>query len=217
LFVDDGKTKSADKKSTRTTMMQQEQQPQEQQNTKAAWKIAKPILEKDYLEGRATDDMQPAEVIALRPEIYGKVKATNFGNNWRAMKARFGRDRKRSEEDEVLFLHDMTIHTLAADLPGYWDGSEAQRLLKKDIERGRHTRYKPEMLRLKRPEYQEFTLDKFRKHIYQKTRVEKETPYWTYKKAKKEKKKERKRRKDLGLPVDYDADDEVYDDPVLRL
>ena len=196
-------------------MQQQEQQPQELENTKVAWKIAKPTLEQDYLEGRATDDMQPREAIALCPEICGKVKVTNFATNWRAMKERFGRDRKRSEEDEALFLHDMTIHTLAADLPGYWDGSEAQRLLNKDVERGRHTRYKPEMLRLKRPEYQEFALDKFRKHIYQKTREEKETPYWTYKKAKKERKNERKRRKALGLPVD--DDDEEYDDPVLHL
>ena len=125
-------------------MQQQEQQPQELENTKVAWKIAKPILEQDCLEGRATDDTQPREAaIALRPEICGKVKVTNFATNWRAMKERFGRDRKRSEEDEALFLHDMTIHTLAADLPGCWDGSEAQRLLNKDTERGCHTRHKP--------------------------------------------------------------------------
>jgi hypothetical protein len=67
------------------------------------------------------------------------------------------------------------------------------------------------MLWLKRPEDQEFELEKFQKHIYQKTRQEKETPYWTCKKAK----KERKRRKRLGLPID--DDDEVYDDPVLCL
>ena len=204
-----------------TTQTQQQQQQQQvvgkQDSDKNAWVIAKPILKKDYLEGRATDDMPPREVIALRPDIYGRVKATNFGSNWRAMKERIGRDRKRSEEDEVMYFHDMTIHTLAADLPGYWNGSDAQRLLNKDMERGHHTRYKPEMLWLKRPEYQEFELEKFRKHIYQKTREEKETPYWTYKKAKKERKKKRKRRKGLGLPVDDDDDEEVYDDPVLRL
>jgi hypothetical protein len=153
------------------------------------------------------------EVIALRPEIYGKVKAQNFGANWRKMKERVSRDRNRSEEDEATYLHDMTIHTLAADLPGFWDGSEAQRLLKKDIKRGRHTRYKPEMLRLKRAEYQEFELDKFRQHIYQETRADKETPYWVYKKAK----KERNRRKAFGLPIDDEEDEEEYDDPVLRL
>ena len=140
---------------TQQQQQQQQQQPQvveKQDSDKNAWMIAKPILEKHYLEGRTTDDMRPREVIALRPEIYGKVKATNFGSNWCAMKARIGRDRKRSEEDEVMYFHDMTIHTLAADLPGYWDGSEAQRLLKKEIEHGRYTRYRLEILRLKRPE-----------------------------------------------------------------
>jgi hypothetical protein len=33
-------------------MQQQEQQPQEQKNAKVAWKIAKPILEEDYLAGQ---------------------------------------------------------------------------------------------------------------------------------------------------------------------
>jgi hypothetical protein len=61
MAADDGMTKSADKKSTTTTtmMQQQEQEPQEPKNNKAAWKIAKPILEEDYLAGRATDDMGP--------------------------------------------------------------------------------------------------------------------------------------------------------------
>ena len=119
-------TKSANKMSTKTTtmMQEQEQRPQEQENTRAAWKITKPIFENNYLEGEARDAMQPREVIALCPEIYGKVNATNFATNWKAMRKRYGHDRKRSEEDEVLFLHDITIHTLATDyLPGYWDRS----------------------------------------------------------------------------------------------
>jgi hypothetical protein len=38
-----------------------------------------------------------------------------------------------------IYLHDMTINMLAVDLPGFWDGSEAQQLFKKDVKRGRHT------------------------------------------------------------------------------
>jgi hypothetical protein len=30
----------------------------------------------------------------------------------------------------------MTINMLAVDLPGFWDGSEAQQLFKKDVKRG---------------------------------------------------------------------------------
>jgi hypothetical protein len=91
--------------------MMQEQQSQEQQITSGvAWKIAKPILLADYLAGRATNNMWLREVIALHLEIYGKVlKAKNFGENWREMKERVGRDWKRSDEDEAIHLHDMTI------------------------------------------------------------------------------------------------------------
>jgi hypothetical protein len=56
----------------------------------------------------------------------------------------------------------MTINTLAADLPGFWDGSKAQQPLKKeDVKRGRHARYKAGMLCLKWAEYQKFELDAF--------------------------------------------------------
>ena len=39
--------------------------------------VAKPLLEKDYLEGRITNDMPPREVRALRPE-YEAVKKESF-------------------------------------------------------------------------------------------------------------------------------------------
>ena len=53
----------------------------------AEWEAAKPFLEKDYLEGSATDEMALQDVINLRPEIHGKVKRANFSNNWRSLKA----------------------------------------------------------------------------------------------------------------------------------
>lgn len=54
----------------------------------------------------------------------------------------------------------MAVHTLLADLPGCWDGSEAQPLLNKDIlEPGCHTDgCKGEMLWLKRSKHQESVL-----------------------------------------------------------
>jgi hypothetical protein len=58
------------------------QTQQQQHSDKNARAIAKPFSEKGYFEGQATDDMPLREVIALCPEFYGKVKATNFGTNW---------------------------------------------------------------------------------------------------------------------------------------
>jgi hypothetical protein len=41
---------------TQTQHQPQEQEQELQVSEKNSWVIAKPILEKDYLEGRATDD-----------------------------------------------------------------------------------------------------------------------------------------------------------------
>jgi hypothetical protein len=54
---------------------------------------------------------------------------------WVALKERITDHKTGAEEDEALFLHDMTFCTLAEDLPGHWDGSAAQRLLRKERHR----------------------------------------------------------------------------------
>ena len=149
-----------------------------------AWDIAKPLLEDDYLKEIARDDMPPRDVRALRPE-YAAVPAANFNANWRALKIRINAHKDRAEEDEARFLHDITIYTLAKDTDGYWDGSDAQRLLKRDIKNRRHERLKPDFLYLARQEYQEFDYNKFCKHLHQELRSQTETPYWIYKKMKK--------------------------------
>ena len=50
-----------------------------------AWEIAKPLLEKDYLDGLVNDEMPRGEVHRFRDE-YKKVPINNFGNNWLRMK-----------------------------------------------------------------------------------------------------------------------------------
>jgi hypothetical protein len=175
------------------------------------WEIAKPLLEQDFLEGRATADMRPREVIKLRDE-YKRVKIENFRSNWKALKERIQAHKTRATEDADDFLHDKQLHTLAQDLPGYWDGSAAQRLLIDDVHTGRHKAVKPKQLRLSRVEYQDFDLQVFRKHIYQETRSHIETPYWIYKKKKKEQR--------LGATQHQDGnedDTDFFDDPVLNL
>ena len=176
------------------------------------WEIAKPLLEQDYLEGRATADMQPREVIKLRDE-YKKVKVENFRSNWKALKERIQAHKTRATEDADDLLHDMQLYTLARDLPAYWDGSAAQRLLIDDVDAGLHRAVTPKQLRLSRAEYQNFDLQVFRKHIYQETRSRIETPYWIYKKKKKEQRLAATQQ-DAG---NDDDDLDFFDDPVLNL
>jgi len=66
-----------------------------------------------------------------------------------------------------------------------WEGSDAERLLKVDMDNGLHESTKPEDLCNSRPEYKEFTLKEFRGHIHQETKTKK---FHRYLKDKSEKK-----------------------------
>jgi hypothetical protein len=71
---------------------------------------------------------------------------------------------------------------------------------------------KPELLRLRRPEHQEFGLEQFRKHICQETRSAKETPCWTCEKKTKEMRD--------AAAAQNEGDDwnlDFFDDPVLQM
>jgi hypothetical protein len=165
------------------------------------WDIAKPLLEADYLEGRATDDMFPRDVVKLRWE-YSEVNVKNFRSNWLALKKRISTHKARAEEDELMYLHDMTIYTLAKDRDELWHGSAAERLLKKDMEQKRHERLHPSLFYLARPEYQQFEYQIFRKHIHQELRSSIETPYWIYK---------RNKRKQIAIAIQADRGQDDLD------
>lgn len=165
------------------------QPKQKTNNGVTAWEVAKPLLEEDYLGNRATADMLLDQVIGLRPGIYDKVPRKNFYTNWKNLKENIEANKARARKDQERYNHDIAIYTLAKDLPWEWHGSEAESLLKKDVKKGRHLRYHPSVLFLKRDEYQEFDYEVFRKHIHQEARSALESPYWMVQKEKKEAKK----------------------------
>ena len=165
------------------------------------WELAKPILEKDYLEGTITESMKPKDVWLMRSE-FGSVKYENFRSNLSRMKKTIKAHKERANNDEAGYLHDVAIYTLAKETPGYWHGSEAERLLRKDIKKDRRTKMKPEMLWLSRLQFQEFSLEKFRGHIHQNLRSERETNYWIVKKKKKQKDEAARKKGALGIVAD---------------
>ena len=180
--------------------------------TATPWEIAKPILRELYLDGSIDDAMKPKEVWALQPEFVD-VKYENFRTNFAKMKKSIKENQNRADNDETGFLHDMTIYKLAKVSGGYWDGSEAQQLLKRDIRKRRHEKMKPEFLHLSRSQYQEFSLEKFRGHIHQELRSERETNYWIVKKRKKQRADLAKRNGNIVNEEDMD----VFFDPVLDM
>ena len=120
---------------------------------------------------------------------------------------------KRATNDEAGFRHDMTLYKLAKDCDGYWDGSEAQRLLKIDFRDKRHEQMRPKDLWKSRRQYQEFDLSKFRGHIHQELRHERETNYWIVRKKKKQKLDDARRN---GERVNEEDVDFLFD-PVLNM
>merc|ERR1711862_1083953 len=150
----------------------------------------------------------------MAPKIHGmRVEFKNvvyerFRNNFSRLKKGIQKHMERAELDESGYLHDISIYTLAKNTPGYWDGSKAQKSLRKDIKKGRHEKMKPEILRLSRCEYQEFSLKTFRGHIHQELRSERETNYWIVRKKKKQRNEEAKRK---GEKIHDDDIDFLYD------
>ena len=68
------------------------------------WETAKPLLEKDHLEGRVTDDMKRAFVHQLRDE-FKVVPINRFGANWLRMKKTIGSMRQHATRDAVALEH----------------------------------------------------------------------------------------------------------------
>lgn len=82
----------------------------------------------------------------------------------------------RKDQDQEAFdifrqNHPKQTHNLLGE--PRWEGSDAELSLKQDVEANRHVGVSPSVLHLSRPEYQVFTLKKFRGHINQEVRLRK--------------------------------------------
>jgi hypothetical protein len=93
------------------------------------------------------------------------------------------RDEEALKKDRKIFpkqTHDVYGKPL-------FDGHIAQNLLRRDVKYGLQNIIAPMQLRRARPQYQEFSLDIFRQHIYQEVRRQKFLSYLEIKRSKKKK------------------------------
>ena len=155
------------------------------------WEIAKPLLEQDYINGKANDDMPPRQVVQLRAE-YEAVPYKNFCINWLARKRAQETGRgKHAESDRWRECPNPWFGFLQTCKGYNW-------LLGviggKDSASGWHQSWsslvdKTQGIETISRRYQEFSLKDFRNHIHQETRKQLESNYWLIKKRKKELKK----------------------------
>ena len=145
-------------------------------------------LIKDIKDGNI-DWMPPKEVHAFRPE-YEKRPYTNFRNNLKNLRDSLHMFIGLADEDEAALLHDEALNLRKNSKPyPRWHGSEAEGLLKVDIDNGLYVPKKARELHNSREEYQEFPLEVFRGHIHQENRSRRERPYWLARRAEQEKAK----------------------------
>jgi hypothetical protein len=115
--------------------------------------------------------MKPDEVYNSRPEFADfELKNAN-------LRKLIVEDNDYAASDCAAIAHDRRIHPEAThnqrDVPR-WDGSKAQRLLRLDMDEGKHKNTKPMELFKSRPEYYEkYELKVFRGHICQEQRKRK--------------------------------------------
>jgi hypothetical protein len=151
-------------------------------NEPSPWKTsrAKMLLRQDILDGKVVDSLMPKQVFGMRPE-YEPYGLKNFRSNLKSLRGSIKDNIAKADSDSAALAHDRRIRPLPTQTSkGYprWDGSDAQRLLKEDTDKGLTDAHTPSELRLKRPEYQAFPLNIFRDHINQEKRSRVEKAYW---------------------------------------
>jgi hypothetical protein len=141
---------------------------------------AKMLLRQDILDGKVTASMKPKQVFEMRAE-YKPYGIKNFRSNLYSLRSVTKENQQKADSDAAALAHDRCIHPKAVYTPkGYprWDGSDAQRFLKEDMESCLTNRFDPSVLRETRPEYKAFPLKVFRDHIYQEVRSKTGSSYW---------------------------------------
>lgn len=125
-------------------------------------------------------DAMDAEMIYGSDVIFRQYKWNDFKTNLANLRASIGRSVSRAVKDAVNVAADKQRNAAAAAAGGakIWAGSEAERLLKDDIDNNRHVGMTPIQLRDTQPEYQEWTLKEFRDHIEQEKRSRMTQAYW---------------------------------------
>ena len=142
---------------------------------------AKKRLYKDILAGKL-DGKTAREVYNSRPDCQ-VYEFKNFGPNLARLRASIAKYQHLADEDSRNLAHDRQIpHPQAAFNPrGYprWEGSEAECLLKLDVNAKKHKEMKPSELRETRDEYKAFPGKVFRDHISQEVRSRTTSEYWS--------------------------------------
>ena len=136
------------------------------------------------------------------------------------MRKKYKERRDWAQKDDSDLAHDMLLYnrpTHNAQGEPLWDGHAAQALLKLDLpgylkKKKKHNHLKPRDLYKTRPEYKEFKLKKFRKHLYQEVKLGKFHCHLKAKAKAKKAVKKKAAKKNLKVVIDLTDVGYVSDD-----
>jgi len=144
---------------------------------------------KDQIAQDIIDGLIPSEGKINVKEIFGTMYKDNplfkdfpwneerYVDRIQSLRTGIATHYKWAEQDRKAVIEDLKNHPPPpANIRGElrWEGSDAQRLLKQDVDEDRHKDLSPSGLRETRPEYKLFTRKVFTKHIDQEKQDRKE-------------------------------------------
>ena len=160
---------------------EEEEEEEEEQRNAPDWRKneEKAQLREDILSG-AIDGWIAERVYQMHGGIYTKFKYKNFQNNLRRLRLSIWKQQRRAFYDTSFYYNDMLAERPPAPptREEHWNTSSAKDLLEVDIDAGLHKTMKPFALWQTRAEYQEFSSDVFRDHIYQAVKARTKKAYW---------------------------------------
>jgi len=143
---------------------------------------AKALLLQDLQDGvvHLNVNVMPAAIVYQQRPEFRHFPLEQFGNRLKDLRLALKTKKDRSAMELAALHHDRLIYpTQAFNSLGKprWEGSEAQSLLKEDMDNSMHETMRPKALWNTREEYKKFELEVFRKHIDQETRRRKYINY----------------------------------------
>lgn len=113
------------------------------------------------------------------PHFAGMIYDDDFKRRLKNVERYYSKKTERAKDDQIAYDIFRANHPIKTE--GRWAGSAAQQRLKQDVAEGLHLQYigNPSEMRDRedRPEYKDFSKQKFRDHIHQEVRLQKFNNY----------------------------------------
>lgn len=147
------------------------------------WNKTNPIrtqLKDDLANEFIPTTMDAATAWHKRPE-YKEMELNLWKSRFNGMRKIVREGKERASSDAIDLSNDRKIHPrpqVNERGTPLWIGSDAEVLLGIDIDDGKHKEMEPKQLYESRQQYQDFTLQEFRRHIYQEEQTRKWRKQW---------------------------------------